>query len=144
MLNCVRSPGPASSLSPPEGTTSLPPGLINFTPHTCAPTHHSQLVSITVDYLCTSPPSLCLPRLTLFTVYVCSLFSCCTDYIRFCALGTPALRCRRGCPVPDYCFVLAFYLLKNRDLPAFGPRSPFFPRASTSWKNLGSKHGSSR
>ncbi len=42
----VRSPGLASSLSPPEGTTSFPPGLINFTPHTCLPTHHSQLVSI--------------------------------------------------------------------------------------------------
>ncbi len=42
----VRSPGPASPLSPPEGATSLPPGLISFTPHTWLPTHHSQLVSI--------------------------------------------------------------------------------------------------
>ncbi len=42
----VKSPGPASSFSSPEGATSLPPGLINFTPHTCLPTHHSQLVSI--------------------------------------------------------------------------------------------------
>ncbi len=29
-----------SSHSPPEGTISLPPGLIYLTPHTCAPTHH--------------------------------------------------------------------------------------------------------
>ncbi len=36
----------------------------HFTPHTCAPTHHSQL-SQCVDYLCTSAPSLCLPRLLL-------------------------------------------------------------------------------
>ncbi len=36
----VRSPGPVSSHSPPEGTISLPPGLIYLTPHTCAPTHH--------------------------------------------------------------------------------------------------------
>ncbi len=45
-IPCVRSPGPASSFSSPEGATSLPLGLINFTPHTCLPTHHSQLVSI--------------------------------------------------------------------------------------------------
>ncbi len=36
----VRSPGPVSSHSPPEGAISLPPGLIYLTPHTCAPTHH--------------------------------------------------------------------------------------------------------
>ncbi len=40
MLDCVRSPGPASPLSLPEGATSLPPGLINFTPHTWLPWSH--------------------------------------------------------------------------------------------------------
>ncbi len=38
---------------------------------------------------------------------VCNL----TDYIRFRALGTQALRCRLGCPVLDYCFVFACWLL---------------------------------
>ncbi len=28
-----------------------------------------------------------------------------------CALGTPALRCRLGCPVSDYCFIFACWLL---------------------------------
>ncbi len=104
LSECLCSPGLASSLSPPEGTTSLPPGLINFTPHTCAPTHHSQLVSITVDYLCTSPPSLCLPRLTLIT---CMYFSLCSHCERsrsvLCARDTSRL----WCPIFEYCFVFA-------------------------------------
>ncbi len=101
----VRSPGPVSSHSPPEGAISLPPGLIYLTPHTCAPTHHSQLVSITVDYLGTSLPSLWLARLPTLTC-VCMFTVFPVHRLRsVCALGTPALRCRLGCPVSDYCFV---------------------------------------
>ncbi len=96
----VRSLGPASSLSLPEGTTSLPPGLITslHTPvhplitslHTPVyllitslhtPVHLLITLSCSqcVDYLCTSAPSLCLPRLHLpaltcaclyFTVFI--------------------------------------------------------------------------
>ncbi len=118
----VRSLGPASSLSPPEGATSLPPGLITslHTPvhplitslHTPVhplitslhtPVHplitslhtpvHLLITSLhtpvhllitlscsqCVDYLCTSAPSLWLPRLHLppltcaclyFTVFI--------------------------------------------------------------------------
>ncbi len=85
----VRSPGPASSLSLPEGATSLPPGLITslHTPvHPLITSRHTPvhlLITLScsqcVDYLCTSAPSLCLPRLHLpaltcaclyFTVFI--------------------------------------------------------------------------
>ncbi len=116
---------PASSLSPPEGATSLPPGLITslHTPvHpliTSLHTHVHLLITLScsqcVDYLCTSAPSLCLPRLPLPALTCACMYvhyiSCLTDYIRFRALGTPALRCRLGCPVADYCFVFACWLL---------------------------------
>ncbi len=119
----VRSPGPVSSLSLPEGATSLPPGLI---PSLHTPVHplitslhtpvHLLITSLhtpvhplitlscsqCVDYLCTSAPSLCLPRLPLPALTCACMYvhciSCCTDYIRFRALGTPALRCL-GCPM---------------------------------------------
>ncbi len=78
---------PASSLSPPEGATSLPPGLITslHTPvHPLITSLHTPvhlLITLScsqcVDYLCTSAPSLCLPRLLLpaltclyFTVFI--------------------------------------------------------------------------
>ncbi len=34
-----------------------------------------------------------------------------TDHVRFCALVTPALRCRLSCPVFEYCFVFPVGLL---------------------------------
>ncbi len=123
--NICQESSPASSLSSPEDATSLPPGLITslHTPvHPLITSLHTPvhlLITLScsqcVDYLCTSAPSLCLPRLLLpaltcawlyFTVF-CYL----TDYIRFRALGTPALRCGLGCPVLDYCFVFACWLL---------------------------------
>ncbi len=83
-----------------------------FTPHITPSWSQS------VNYLYTSPPSLCLARLpyphSLVYVFVVFCVGYCTDYIRFRAFGTPALRCRLGCPVPDYCFVfclLAFDLM---------------------------------
>ncbi len=105
----VRSPGPASSLSLPEGATSLPPGLI-----TCAPTHHSQLFPMCGLFMHLSPVPL-PAEITFTSTHMCMfVFHCVyyvTDYIRFCALGTPALRCRLGCPVLDYCSVFACWLL---------------------------------
>ncbi len=127
--NCPES-SPASSLSPPEGASSW---THHFTPHTCAPTHHftqltcapDPLITLScsqwVDYLCTSAPSLCLPRLHLpaltcaCNVMYVHYISCLTDYIRFRALGTPALRCRLGCPVADYCFVLPVGIWFNKE-----------------------------
>ncbi len=121
----VRSPGSASSLSLPEGATSLPPGLITslHTPvHLLITSLHTPVhllithsCSQCVDYLCTSAPSLWLPRLPLPALTCACMYvhyiSCLTDHIRFRALGTPALRCRLGCPVADYCFVFACWLL---------------------------------
>ncbi len=133
----VRSPGPASSLSLPEGATSLPPGLItslhtcapthhftphtcipthHFTPHTCAPTHHSQLFPMCGLFMHLSPVPL-PAEITFTSTHMCMfVFHCVyylTDYIRFHALGTPALRCHLGCPVLDFCFcLLAFDLIK--------------------------------
>ncbi len=62
---------------------------------------------------------------------VCNL----TDYIRFRALGTPALRCHLGCPVLDFyffaCWLLAFDLIKRSDLTCIWTQISIFPRAST-------------
>ncbi len=111
-VDIVRSPGPVSSHSPPEGAISLPPGLI-YSSTLYTPVHPlitSQLVSITVDYLGTSLPSLCLARLPTLTC-VCMFTVFPVHRLRsVCALGTPALRCRLGCPVSDYCFVFACWL----------------------------------
>ncbi len=126
MINVCQESSPASSLSPPEGATSLPPGLItslhtpvhppthHFTPHTCAPTHHSQLFPMCGLFIHLSPVPL-PAEITSTSTHMCMfVFHCVydlTDYIRFRALGTPALRCRLGCPVLDYCFVFACWLL---------------------------------
>ncbi len=39
-----------------------------------------------------------------------------TDHVRFCALVTPALRCRLSCPVFEYCFVFPVGLLFIKEL----------------------------
>ncbi len=86
----------------------------HFTPHTCAPTHHSQLFPMCGLFMHLSPVPL-PAEITSTSTHMCMfVFHCVcnlTDYIRFRALGTPALRCRLGCPVLDYCFVFACWLL---------------------------------
>ncbi len=119
--NIVRSPArrPPSLLQrvPPPGLiTSLHTPVHPLITSLHTPVHLLITLSCSkcVDYLCTSAPSLCLPRLLLPALTCAWLYHCVcnlTDYIRFRALGTPALRCRLGCPVLDYCFVFACWLL---------------------------------
>ncbi len=121
----VRSPGRRPCLSPPEGTT-LPSSWDSslHSTHLCThsslhSTHLCTYSSLSAvpnvwDYYAPQPPPLCLPRL-LLPALTCTwlYFTVCnlTDYVRFRALGTPALRCHLGCPVLDYCFVFACWLL---------------------------------
>ncbi len=86
----------------------------HFTPHTCAPTHHSQLFPMCGLFMHLSPVPLPAEITSTSTNMCMFVFHCVcnlTDYIRFRALRTPALRCRLRCPVLDYCFVFACWLL---------------------------------
>ncbi len=103
---------------PPSHRQRAPPPFLldsSTSLHTPVYPHITPSWSQSVDYLYISPPSLCLARLpyphSLVYVFVVFCVGYCTDYIRFRAFGTPALRCRLGCPVPDYCFVFACWLL---------------------------------
>ncbi len=103
---------------PPSHRQRAPPPFLldsSTSLHTPVYPHITPSWSQSVNYLYTSPPSLCLARLpyphSLVYVFVVFCVGYCTDYIRFRAFGTPALRCRLGCPVPDYCFVFACWLL---------------------------------
>ncbi len=125
----VRSPGPVSSHSPPEGAISLPPGLIYLTPHTCAPTHHfpAGLNHRGLFRHLTPVPLSGKITYTHMCMYV-PCFSCSPITFGLCARDTSTtLPSGVSCFWLLFCFcLLAFYLLKNRNLPAFEPRSLFF------------------
>ncbi len=118
-----------SSHSPPEGTISLPPGLIYLTPHTCAPTHHfpAGLNHRGLFRHLTPVPLSGKITHTHMWMYV-HCFSCSPITFGLCARDT-STTLPSGVSNADYCLFFAcwhFYLLKNQNLPAFGPRSMFF------------------
>ncbi len=117
---CVRSP-------PSHHQRAPSPFLLDSSNFTDTPVHPlitSQLVSITVDYLCTSLPSLWLarsPALVYVLVYV-----------------VHHLHCVAVCVVPFLNIVLPVGLLfiKKRSLPALGLRSLFSTASSLYCDNV--------
>ncbi len=110
---CQRAPPPFLLDSSLHSTHLYTYSSLHST-HLCATTHHSQLFPMCGLFMHLSPIPLAA-EITFTSTHMCMfVFHCVyylTDYIRFRALGTPALRCRLGCPVLDYCFVFACLLL---------------------------------
>ncbi len=129
----VRSPGPVSSHSPPEGAISLPPGLIYLTPHTCAPTHHfpAGLNHRGLFRHLTPDPLSGKITHTHMCMYV-HCFSCSPITFGLCARDTSTtLPSGVSCFWLLFCFcLLAFYLLKQPKLTCIWTQISVFPRAS--------------
>ncbi len=111
---------------PPSHRQRAPPPFLldsSTSLHTPVYPHITPSWSQSVDYLYTSPPSLCLARLplpALTWVCVCSLLCCyCTDYVRFVRSGHQHYVAVWGVPFLIIVLFLPVGFWVNKELRAY-------------------------